>query len=377
MLLILDGSPEPCVTPDRRGGECVELRRCPYLLGPLTNNSHPSESLLRVLRSKCRDGSLEPLVCCPSAAGGAAPSVQPPEAGGGEVSGGGGEKEVKGKGKWTVRFHRNVGLLRRDICGPLALDDVEDFFQLKLYRFPWMALISFEYATAKFVLRPTTADQKQHRVQACQELLNRAEEDENLFPKVTTGDNIADSNKRQQVISRQTKVRIGEHDTMKDDDCGVVSDNFNRIIFPEAHFWDEEICAPSPEDIPIEEIIIHPDLSRETPQNDIALVRLEKPLNFRDCYNIWSNTGIVVEPGACKSVKNVTDSKQFCMDESFSLFYCNMLRGEPAMRVQMFRGSLKYVQLGVSAFPGNCRDRNSIYTRVEPFMVWILDNMRP
>ena len=63
-------------------------------------------------------------------------------------------------------------------------------------------------------------------------------------------------------------VRLGEHTLFKEQDC------------------EQGLCAPRPQDIPVEQIISHPQYGSQCKEcNDIALLRLSRPaqMNPRKC----------------------------------------------------------------------------------------------
>lgn len=63
-------------------------------------------------------------------------------------------------------------------------------------------------------------------------------------------------------LNFNTGVRLGEHDTLKNPDCEL------------------EVCADLPKNIPVVERISHSEYDTYTQANDIALLRLERPVVF-------------------------------------------------------------------------------------------------
>ncbi|XP_021713120.1 serine protease 7 [Aedes aegypti] len=61
-------------------------------------------------------------------------------------------------------------------------------------------------------------------------------------------------------------VRLGDYHTETDEDCQEISDN--------------ELCAPPPQDIPIQQIIRHPKHNKPRLANDLALLKLLNPANI-------------------------------------------------------------------------------------------------
>ncbi|XP_055632197.1 phenoloxidase-activating enzyme 1-like [Toxorhynchites rutilus septentrionalis] len=61
-------------------------------------------------------------------------------------------------------------------------------------------------------------------------------------------------------------VRLGEYHTTTDEDCQELDG--------------DEICAPALQDIPIEQIIKHPEHNNPKLANDLALIKLQRPANI-------------------------------------------------------------------------------------------------
>lgn len=61
-------------------------------------------------------------------------------------------------------------------------------------------------------------------------------------------------------------VRLGESDSQETEDCSVISG--------------ARVCAPPVVDVDVEKVIRHADFSTNTLMNDIALVRLARPVRF-------------------------------------------------------------------------------------------------
>lgn len=62
-------------------------------------------------------------------------------------------------------------------------------------------------------------------------------------------------------------VRLGEWDTSNDNDC-------------DSSFVDEVVCSTKPIDVLVESAIAHPEYDNESRENDIALIRLAKDVEF-------------------------------------------------------------------------------------------------
>ncbi|XP_055624213.1 transmembrane protease serine 9-like [Toxorhynchites rutilus septentrionalis] len=190
-------------------------------------------------------------------------------------------------------------------------------------------------------------------------------------------------------------VRLGEHTIDQVKDCNV--------------FGQEIECSPPVRDYGIECIIIHPEYSRRTKGNDIALIRLNKDVIFEDhiqpiCLPVtsalqnakiskyiiagWGKTEygdndlskILLKASVlhankeeCMSWMNLSrvsfNDNQICAGGN-STNACGGDGGGPLGYVMKHRG-IRFVQFGITSFGVGCGNYPSVYTRVSSFMDWI------
>ncbi|XP_044265436.1 uncharacterized protein LOC123011851 [Tribolium madens] len=196
-------------------------------------------------------------------------------------------------------------------------------------------------------------------------------------------------------------VRLGEYNIMTDPDCDPNGQN----------------CESPVQDISIDKAIIHPFYDPTTFINDIALIRLDTPANY-SYENVkpiclpfgellhakleeqemtvagWGAT----EDGAKSMVlrkvsvpvmareecqilyhdlKPIT-KKQICAGADHGKDSCSGDSGSPLKRIDLINGTPRYVQYGIVSFgPTHCGigGRPGIYTNVQKYMKWILDNL--
>ncbi|KAK6635906.1 hypothetical protein RUM44_001160 [Polyplax serrata] len=198
-------------------------------------------------------------------------------------------------------------------------------------------------------------------------------------------------------------VRLGEHNLTNETDCS------------------REICLDRPEDVPISQVVPHEKWNTTTIKNDIALVRLSRNpllLGKSNIYPIclpfdikklnvtptskfevagWGKTDWNADEGSdvlrkasisgvsqeecniCKDRKKqqycpITDT-QLCVQGWKAVDVCKGDSGGPLMVLR-----LNTYQVGITSFKGSeyCGAENipSIFTKVESYLSWILDNIR-
>ncbi|KAG8236449.1 hypothetical protein J437_LFUL016745 [Ladona fulva] len=370
---------EACVTPNSSRGTCIEVRDCTPLLNLLQAKPLSQANLEYLRKSQCGFHDRQPLVCCPRQN----PAPKPPNV------------EVVE----DVSRHRNLPLLRNDLCGPLSDDRIIGGNITKINELPWMALIA--YSGSKGNASPFRCGGT---------VIND-------FYILTAGHCVKflKSGIRPQLTSvplfTSIYVRLGEHDLDSRIDC------------EEDQIYGTKTCAPEPQDIPIAQAVAHPQYTGKSDlRNDIALIRLTRQINFtpdsvrpvclpiglsvqeqnlvgkkltvagwgvtenRTSSRVLLKVDVPVKSHAeCAQVyKNqvqISKTSQLCAGgvrnggDS-----CNGDSGGPLTYYGPVEGSVRAIQHGVVSFgPRACGTTGlpGVYTRVGYYMKWILDNIRP
>uniref|UniRef100_A0A0P6JRT7 Putative trypsin-like serine protease n=1 Tax=Aedes aegypti TaxID=7159 RepID=A0A0P6JRT7_AEDAE len=196
------------------------------------------------------------------------------------------------------------------------------------------------------------------------------------------------------------KVRLGEHTIGEDRDCN-------------GEGADKE-CAPPVRDYGIECIIRHQKYSPRSRLHNIALIRLDRDVQFDDhiqpiCLPVteslmshspekyivsgWGVTEqdrhskvllkavvIPAERSSCQSWMDVAgwklDASQLCVGEVDGADACRGDGGGPLGYSARLNG-LRFVQFGIVSYGSGCGVLPSIYTNVAYYMPWIRANMKP
>ncbi|XP_077300193.1 CLIP domain-containing serine protease B4-like isoform X3 [Arctopsyche grandis] len=198
-----------------------------------------------------------------------------------------------------------------------------------------------------------------------------------------------------------TKVRVGEHNIKTDMDCEGKEDDLD--------------CASPPQDIDVEETVIHPMYNNPLKQNDIALLRLKTPIDFTKnnvmaiCLPLskklrnskviglnmtmagWGTTEFVefsdeliqaqipiVENSKCILSRANISQNQLCAGGNSNSDSCSGDSGGPLMLIRQVNNTIKMVQYGIISFgPQACGNvgRPAVYTYVSKYVDWILDQI--
>ncbi|XP_071450634.1 phenoloxidase-activating factor 3-like [Hetaerina americana] len=353
-----------CTNPEGLNGTCIGIRSCTPLFTVLQTKPLSSATVEFLRKSQCGSRDRSPLVCCP-------PDARPPEA----------------TVEEDVSTHPNLGLLRRDICGPNQM--IQNFlgWGVHLMDLPWMALLAYTVQSGSPFKCGGTLISERYILTAAH---------------CVTG---------LQSETKLVSVRLGEHNLTSSIDC-------ENDFAPE-----ETFCAPPPQDVPVEKVIPHPGyVGVRDIQNDIALIRLSRPINFTDesvqpiCLPIgqeqqtqdligkrvtvsgWGATmqlppspviqrwRVPVEPlSLCnetlRGVVSLSEASQLCVREVRNEGnHCSGDAGSPLIYEEE-KTPFRFVQHGILSNnpPRNCGSSSipKVYTRVGHFMKWILDTMEP
>lgn len=357
----------PCTTPTQHPGTCVAIERCRNIYNIVNNPTPPPIGIANYIkRAACTLPNVQRSICCQMAEVVPEPTtVAPP---------------VKPTSDWT---HRNLNLLPRN-CGMTVADRLAYGNATKVFEYPWMAILRYDYNGA-----------------------------------ITDGCGGSVINKRYVltaahcVKTRSTmplhSVVLGEHTKNQAIDCNIYTDKSGKEI--------ERDCADPIEEFDIESFVIHPDYNRPKYSNDIALVRLNKDVVMKDhiqpiCLPVtsalqkilfekyivtgWGTTEEkvgsnmllqanlpYVNNAECQRQMNENrlniklNEKQMCAGGINRVDSCKGDSGGPLGFSATYNGA-RFMQFGVvSLGVDSCGEKSvpGIYCRVGAYMDWILDNM--
>ncbi|KAL7291856.1 hypothetical protein TKK_0014419 [Trichogramma kaykai] len=384
-----------CLTPDSRIGSCINIYQCPALLALLQQRPLLPASVQFLQKAQCGFEGKNPKVCCePSSNGNGGNNgnvwgqqttttttttttrrpILPPNNGGNNAGSGSNPSPP------DVTRHPNLRLLDHNLCGPISDDKIYGGNRTKVNEFPWMALVAYD----------TGLSEPQYRCGGSiinkRYILTAAHCVRNL------GFNL-----------RPVGIRVGEHDLGSERDCDYAG-------------TPNEVCAEKYQDFGIERIIAHQKYNPVSLQNDIALIRLSRDIDFRPdnakpicmpvapANKINSNKLLVtgwglteqrqVSPVMLKvslpifsqercaeryKGQTIVWYKQICVGGEQGKDSCSGDSGGPLQGVGVYNGEPRYVQHGLVSFGlRNCGQSGfpGVYTRLEYYLDWVLDNIK-
>ncbi|RZC43210.1 uncharacterized protein BDFB_002243, partial [Asbolus verrucosus] len=358
---------EGCRTPDRGVGTCITIYKCKPMMDLLEQVSQPIPSKVsNLLKSyHCGFDGNQPKVCCPN---------KPINVPGLNVV------QVSAPPPPDVSRHRNIKLLPYN-CGLMdTTNRIVYGNKTSLFEYPWMTLLSYRTQRGPdFKCGGTIINEKY--------ILTAAHCITNLKFSLLG-------------------VRIGEHDISTSVDCEITREG-------------EKICSPPHQDLAIEEIIPHPDYNSKAYTNDIGLLRVATPMtitleNIKPIclpvdqarnYNFTNQNVVVTGWGATetgrsspillkaglpivplkecqKKYDNVAklNHRQLCAGGTTKSDSCAGDSGGPLHVLMRLHEDQRFIQQGIVSFgPRDCGHSGfpGVYTRVDYYMDWILNNMKP
>ncbi|XP_073819963.1 serine protease ea-like isoform X2 [Musca autumnalis] len=355
-----------CINPHQVKGICVQIRECNYLINVLTSNL-TEESRTFLTNSQCgRDTSKhfaeeKILVCCPE-----------------EFSN---RRRTNGTGQTPGNLLPEPGK-----CGKAWSNKIIGGNKTGINEFPWMALIQYKTGPDEFGFHCGGSLINARYVLTAAHCLKHP----SLPP-------------RWELYA----VRLGEWDLVQDPDC----------IFDSHGLKD---CVEPYMDILIDYGIAHPGYIPESNDqfNDIALIRLVDSVPTTSGYIIpiclpltnkprTSNVMQVAGWGAtesglsskvklkitinewnikqCQNLyreygKAINSHYQLCAGGEKGVDACSGDSGGPLMAMQRLNGRNRYVAIGIVSYgptPCGLKGYPGVYTRVDSYMDWIIDNLLP
>ncbi|XP_043255138.1 melanization protease 1-like [Colletes gigas] len=358
---------EKCFTPENKPGECVNIYSCRQVIKIFEQQKPLSRDVLNYLNSlQCGFEGKNPKVCCEqqvTVTENPTPFIEvtdPPD----------------------VSNHPNLRLLNEDVCGPATIPKIIGGNKTGVFDFPWMALIAYD----------TGRQIPEFRCGGS--LINKR--------YVLTAAHCVTSLPNSLTL---IGVRIGEHDLTTERDCDRDENGL------------EIACAERYQDFGLESVHFHPEYSRTKLQNDVALLRLNGDADFRPenvrpiCMPIgpiatfnqkkvtvtgWGATELGPRSQTLLQVKltpiNTTECaktysgkaqiwyKQICAGGKKGMDSCMGDSGGPLQAPIAYNSNVKYVQYGIVSFGlKECGTDGvpGVYTKLEYYMDWILNTIRP
>ncbi|XP_043070266.1 serine protease grass-like [Drosophila grimshawi] len=195
------------------------------------------------------------------------------------------------------------------------------------------------------------------------------------------------------------EVRLGEHRISTEQDCDDIGNT--------------RICAPPVRDISFDKIFVHENYSRDSAENDIALIKLSTdvessfsirpiclPVNYtlqqeaehKEIFRVtsWGATERSIHSDVPMETAVVWQNRSLCQNVygqsmksshicagSFQKDSCEGDSGGPLFYPTVYNGVQRMVQFGIVSYGStSCVDGNpGVYTNVASFIRWIADKL--
>ncbi|KRT79342.1 Trypsin, partial [Oryctes borbonicus] len=357
--LIQFSAKKKCAPP--LGDSCVEIRQCQFFVDLLKNSPVPrSRQVIRIIRAHhCDFEGNSPKVCC------FMPKIQVTQS----------ASDTEGLSN-DVTYHKNINLLPVGKCGYINNDfRITNGYKTLILEFPWMALIAYKGKGGIDLGCGGTLINERYVLTAAHCIRNL----------------------------ELDFVRLGEHNIETEHDCNFMTG----------------VCAPPPQDIKVEKVIVHSEYLPKSYKNDIALIRLANKTNFEQaniqplCLPVGNNAKLnlqrkfaiisgwgvtengfkslellkshipIISNNECKQVyeeHSTIGPEQICAGGFRGRDSCGGDSGGPLILVGRIKGTVRYIQYGIVSYgPKHCgtEGQPGVYTRVTHYMKWILDNLEP
>ncbi|KAL9893732.1 serine protease grass-like isoform 1-T1 [Glossina fuscipes fuscipes] len=371
---------ESCQLPSYEQGVCVPFNQCKFItdLFEKYQDRIPSHHISYITRSKCSKDTEPIRICCkPEEVEQVAALVEP--------------ALLKTVGKFVedTDYNRDfvsqlntegLNILNNLTCGDSNSNRVLGGEETNLNEFPWMALLRYDSPSNEFKCGGSLIT--------------------NFY--VLTAAHCAKTPDPIKYLLLSIGVRLGEHDLSNDVDC--------------EQRGTKEFCAPPVENFGVERIIIHPKYTVRSTSNDVALVKLDRKVEFKAhikpiclpatqrSMEVNINEKIFVagwgatEAGSQSSLllkafvqrynhsvcgnafKIVLSEKQLCAgDIENGHDTCKGDSGGPLFQLNAYKRFKKFIQYGIVAAGGTACDFRyllpSIFTNIVTYMPWITEHI--
>ncbi|XP_018332507.1 CLIP domain-containing serine protease 2 [Agrilus planipennis] len=368
------GDCENCITPKGERGQCVTIKNCPQLLRILSYVPIRAEDANLLRDSNCGFQGIDPKVCCSLTN---EQITTPPPA----------TRIPLNTGEKLTGYHSSL-LPSTEICGVSSAERILGGEETELDEFPWMALLQYTKPRGKGFHCGGVLISNRYVLTAAHCVKGKD------LPRTWT----------------LSSVRLGEYNTETEEDC-VTSGN--------GYKW----CSDKPIDIPVEERIAHEKYQPRDPNqyNDIALLRLSRAVNFTDyikpvCLPTSSElinndfVGTTMYVAGWGKTENSSDSPiklklkvpvkrittcaevyrnadielgptQMCAGGESGKDSCRGDSGGPLMgNYKNANADANWYALGLVSFgPSPCGTAGwpGIYTKINDFVPWIVNKLKP
>ncbi|XP_037805319.1 serine protease grass-like [Lucilia sericata] len=376
---------ESCTTPALENGFCVPYKDCPFVQ-ELTQNYGSAEAIPKyyfnfIFKSKCSKDNEPIRLCCKLPKDYVKPTAQPTETPTQTTPAGADPRlteDLDYNKDFNSQFNaQGLSILSGSSCGTTGGDRVAGGNETDLAEYPWMALIRYDAPGDEFKCGGSLISNRY--VLTATHCVNKG-----IYPAIG--------------------VRLGEHDLSTNPDCRQKGR--------------KKVCSPVVEDFGIEKIITHPRYNERRRINDIALIKLDRKVDFKKhikpvclpitkpSYEIESNAFTIAGWGATeKSTRSLVllkaqvlgQSRSVCQNvfSSFSIEInlkhicagdlktgrdtCRGDSGGPLVGFNTYSDVKRFIQYGVVASGGIACNLEQgfpgIYTNVLTYLPWITNNI--
>ncbi|XP_065372231.1 transmembrane protease serine 9-like [Calliphora vicina] len=378
-----DNQEESCTTPALENGFCVPYKECPYVR-ELTQNYGSTEAIPKyylnyIFKSKCSRGNEPIRLCCKLPNNYVKPTMATVNQ---EVTPSNTDPRLTEDLDYNKDYNsqlnaQGLNILNGLSCGSSGGDRVAGGNETDLAEYPWMALLRYDAPGDEFKCGGSLISSRY--VLTATHCVNKG-----IYPVIG--------------------VRLGEHDLSTNPDC--------------RRKGRKNVCSPVVEDFGVEKIITHPKYNERRRINDIALVKLDRNVDFKrhikpvclpitkPSYETTTNKFTIAGWGATENstrssillkAEVLGQSRSVCQNvfSSFSIDInlkhicagdlktgrdsCRGDSGGPLVGFNTYSDVKRFIQYGIVASGGIACNLEQgfpgIYTNVLTYLPWITNNI--